>query len=321
MPAAIKRALNYVRTYHLHTLSSLWKITRKDGTVLRFTDHDKPIIFDDATYSPGAGFDASARQKQSGLKDNNLELKGVLSSSLIGHDDLRAGKFNDALVEEFLVDFIRPWYGFLTKNVYWIKNVTYDGNEFQSEIAGIASRIDFVNGKRYTRDCTHDLGDSVCRVKPEVFTFNAVVVDTTDVTHTTFDARREFNTTINDLNPIINVFRFGEIQWLTGSNAGLKFEIEASQGPELVNGNARGVIKLRLRMPFDVATGDIMIIRKGCEKTSSSTYGCKSYPNPDNASDPDGNFINFGGFPHIPGTDAVIQSPNAKSPGTESGSK
>ena len=34
------------------SLATCWKLMRKDGTVMGFTDHDQDIVFDSITYDP-----------------------------------------------------------------------------------------------------------------------------------------------------------------------------------------------------------------------------------------------------------------------------
>ena len=41
------------------TLARLWKITRADGQVFGFTDHDAALSYGGVTYRPTSAFDAS----------------------------------------------------------------------------------------------------------------------------------------------------------------------------------------------------------------------------------------------------------------------
>ena len=94
-----------------HYFATCWKIIRTDGTTLYFTDHDAEIEYDGDTYSPAGAFSTSARRKEGQLKAQNLEVRGFLDSSVITHDDLRAGRYRDAVVWEYLVDWQYPWCG------------------------------------------------------------------------------------------------------------------------------------------------------------------------------------------------------------------
>ena len=37
------------------TLATCWRLTRRDGVVLGFTDHDQPLTFDGTNFLPAAG--------------------------------------------------------------------------------------------------------------------------------------------------------------------------------------------------------------------------------------------------------------------------
>ena len=53
IPAALQAHLDEGAT----TLCHSWKLTRKDGHTLGFTDHDRPLAFDGITFEPQAGFE------------------------------------------------------------------------------------------------------------------------------------------------------------------------------------------------------------------------------------------------------------------------
>ena len=39
------------------TLATCWRVTRRDGFVLGFTDHDRALVFDGTTFLPPLGCD------------------------------------------------------------------------------------------------------------------------------------------------------------------------------------------------------------------------------------------------------------------------
>ena len=49
------------------TLARCWRLTRKDGVVLGFTDHDRDILFDGVTYAAGTGLEAADMQAELGF--------------------------------------------------------------------------------------------------------------------------------------------------------------------------------------------------------------------------------------------------------------
>jgi hypothetical protein len=48
------------------TLATCWKMTRRDATVLGFTDHDADIVFDSVTYKAATGFNMLQRGASGG---------------------------------------------------------------------------------------------------------------------------------------------------------------------------------------------------------------------------------------------------------------
>ena len=81
------------------TLCWCWKIVRRDGTALGFTDHDAPIAFDALSYAAVSGFTASEVQSSLGLSVDNLTVLGALNAATLNEADLAAGLYDDAAIE------------------------------------------------------------------------------------------------------------------------------------------------------------------------------------------------------------------------------
>jgi uncharacterized phage protein (TIGR02218 family) len=60
-----------------------------------------------------------------------------------------------------------------------------------------------------------------------------------------------------------------------------------------------GSITLALPMPYPIEAGDAYTASAGCDKNASTCAGSFD------------NILNFRGFPHIPGPDAVLAYPDA----------
>ncbi len=84
---------------------SCWAVTRRDGVVLGFTDHDRALTFDGVTYSPQSGLTARALASTTGLSVNNTEAMGVLSAAAITEADIMAGRYDGAQVVTWLVQW------------------------------------------------------------------------------------------------------------------------------------------------------------------------------------------------------------------------
>lgn len=152
------------RLSKLKKLATLWKIERVDSTVFRFTDHDKVIAFGGHDYTPVGGVSASARQMQTGLGPQNLEVKGMLSSPAITNEDLRLGKYHGATVTEYLVDWGHIDSGEYYYSVYKITNISYTGEWWEAEMESLPVLLQENLGVRAIRLCRRKLGASDCKV-------------------------------------------------------------------------------------------------------------------------------------------------------------
>src|SRR3990170_2215626 len=81
------------------TLAWCWKVERRDGSILGFTDHDRDIVFDGVTFAAATGFTASEVVSALGLSVDNLEVEGALAAAAITEADLAAGVYYGATVE------------------------------------------------------------------------------------------------------------------------------------------------------------------------------------------------------------------------------
>jgi hypothetical protein len=78
------------------TLCWCWRLTRRDGIVLGFTDHDRDLMFDGTTFEAAAGFSASEIKEAVGLGIDNLDVEGALQSGRLDEAQLASGLFDDA---------------------------------------------------------------------------------------------------------------------------------------------------------------------------------------------------------------------------------
>ena len=264
-------------------LATLWEIERTDGTVLRFTDHDRNITFDDETFSPVSGLSASARQKQPELKNQNLEAVGVIDDDAITHDDLRAGKYVDAKVTERLVDWGFPFAAIFVA-VYWIESMKFTGEHWEASLAGITRRLRSKRGQLYNRTCRWQHGGTECGISLASYTAEDVTVGTV------VSSRLEFQS--DETGEADDYYNYGLITWVTGDNAGFTSEVKDYTA-------SNGVFELQLKTPYDIEAGDTFDVHAGCDRLAAT---CK---------DKYSNLVNFGGFPFIPGNDKMLETPNS----------
>ncbi|MEX0338360.1 MAG: DUF2163 domain-containing protein, partial [Arenibacterium sp.] len=87
------------------TLCRCWAIERRDGAVFGFTDHDQDLSFEGVVFKADTGLSAFALQQSTGLAVDNTEALGVLSDAAVTDADIDAGRFDEAEVLAWLVNW------------------------------------------------------------------------------------------------------------------------------------------------------------------------------------------------------------------------
>ena len=90
------------------TLAWCWKITRADGVSFGFTDHDCPLAFGGTDYEPESGLSASEIRSGSDLSVDSQDAEGALTSDRITETDILDGRWDNALVEVWRVNWAAP---------------------------------------------------------------------------------------------------------------------------------------------------------------------------------------------------------------------
>jgi uncharacterized phage protein (TIGR02218 family) len=260
------------------TLCHAWKLTRRDGLVLGFTDHDQKLEFDGVVFSAASGFQASEVESATGLSVGNGEVAGAFASDAISESDLREGRYDGATIEVYAVNWAAPDERVL-RHSHVLGEVSIAGGAFRAELRGLAHRLDRMSGRVYGRRCDADLGDARCRVavKGAVFSTTAAVVSVPAADQILVDGLNAYAD---------GWFAHGLLQWTTGANAGLSVEIlEHRKEP------GRAMLTLWAEPANRPVAGDAFTIIAGCDKSFSTCKGKFA------------NELNFRGFPHMPGGD------------------
>ena len=88
------------------------RLTRQDGTVQAFTDHDAPIPFNDGigllTYDPEDGMTGSAISSLFDSSVDELEISAFVDSGAITLEDLVAGRYDAAEIRVYLLNWDNP---------------------------------------------------------------------------------------------------------------------------------------------------------------------------------------------------------------------
>lgn len=260
------------------TLANCWKLTRKDGIIFGFTDHDKNINFESLEYQADTGFTPTAVQSTASFAVDNMELDGMLSAGFIEENDIKAGLYDFAEIEIFMVNYSDLTQGKLNLKTGWIGEVSYGKEYFIAELRGITQKLSQKIGSVFSPICRAILGDEKCGVDLASFKNSASV--------TTITSKQIF--TASALEDITGYYNFGKIKFTSGDNIGISMEVKDFQ--------EGGKIILFLPMPFDIGLSDNFEITAGCDKNFSSCV------------DKFSNAKNFRGEPHVPGLDEILKT-------------
>ena len=264
------------------TLCHAWRLTRRDGAVMGFTDHDRDLTFDGTVFAAGTGLEAAEATAELGFAVGGGEVSGALSSASLTEPDIAAGLYDDAAVETWLVNWADPGARLLLGR-FSVGEIRRQDGAFVAELRGPAHRLDEERGLLYRRACSADLGDGRCRVDLSAAAFSATAsVAATDgaLTLTTGG--------LGGFPP--GWLTAGRLLWTGGANAGRSVAVKAHR---VVGGTA--TLDLWARAPASMAPGDTFRVTAGCDK-SLETCRAKF-----------ANVLNHRGFPHMPGNDFVLR--------------
>ncbi|WP_150526811.1 DUF2163 domain-containing protein [Roseibium sediminis] len=257
-----------------------WQVTRQDGLIFGFTDHDRALIFDGVTFEAASGFSGTEIESSLGLSVDNMDVEGALSSDAITESDIASGLYDDAAITLYRVNWQNVHERAVIKRGN-IGEVTRGAIAFQAEFRGLAHKLQQTIGRTFQYGCDAALGDARCGV-------NLNAPDNKGTGTVATASGRTFQADGLSAFPH-DRFSRGVLTWETGGNAGqkIKVKVHKSQG---------GTVELTLwREPVNPITpGDAFTVRAGCPHTFGA---CKVKFN---------NGANFRGFPHMPGNDFVM---------------
>lgn len=143
------------------TLARCWRLTRRDGMVLGFTDHDRPIVLDGLSHASATALAAAEATAELGFAVGGGEVSGALAATGLNEDDLRRGLYDDAAIEIWLVNWADPGQRMLLEKGT-VGEIRRGESAFAAEIRSPAAAFDEERGRLYTRACAADLGDARC---------------------------------------------------------------------------------------------------------------------------------------------------------------
>lgn len=292
--AASQQALMVMADAHpcASRLCQVWRFRRQDGEEFAFTSHDEPVSFMGTTFTPCASLNPTAVEAASDMASiGNMELSGIIDSEHISEFDLYAGKFDDCHVEVWEI----PWSGSFPHPIRLAAgttgSVSHGRDGFRAEVLGPGAKMQQqAITTVVTAACRFTFGDARCGKDLGPLTETGAVGQVS-----TFAPYRTFTAPALVGSGPEGYFARGVVTWTSGENAGLKSEVKEYDP-------ATGTVVLWNLLPARLGVGDAFTITPGCTLSADGDMGCRWWAN----------YINFGGFPDVPGDDATSEIPVAK---------
>lgn len=252
------------------SLATCYIVTRRDGVVFGFSDHDRPLQVLGVDCRPEGGFDASTIDETLGASTDGTDIMGAIDDARITRADIVAGLWDGAEVRVFVVDWTAPDVAFERVRLT-IAEIQFSGARIVAQLRSALAAFNQERGRLLEHDCPFDFGDSDCGF------------DVAGVTVT-----REVRAVSGDWIELADVagqpdgtYDLGRLVTTTGEIA----HVLNHTGP-----------RLTLFAPFGVVpgVGDEVSLARGCDKSFAT---CRAYENE----------RRYGGFPFMLGTDVVIQ--------------
>ncbi len=281
-PGPLFRAPDFLESRGYQTL---WRLQRRDGVTLLFTDQNEPVTHRGRTYDVGGAWSASNRRGES--EERSVGVKVALSSAKITPQDLAAGRYRGARLFETLLGKY-PWTAPIEENVYIFGTNSHDSDSLEVDFGSLSSMLARNAGRIITVGCPLSYGGDECLVDLTPNTLDDVRVGSTIQ-----DPRRKFNANTADVSVSYadDYFGRGQLTVLSGLNAGLVGQVKSYT-------SATRTFELEEAMPFNFATNDTFLVTPGCRKRYVLDCIVKN-----------SNGENNGGEPFMPGTDKSLSTP------------
>ena len=280
MPRDISPELEAHLAGEVLTLALCVKLTRLDGEVMGFSSFDRSLTFEGVTYEPESAIQAEAVRASLGEDSDGFNIMGLIQSDRVTAIDLRAGLYNGAEIEAFLVNWADLTMGSLVLVAGSLGEITFSEGQFRAEVRSLLQRLQQAIGSLVSRTCqVRRLGDTRCKLDLAPFTFQRTVQSVAGKT-IVFAADAQAT----------GFYSYGEAEMRSGLNEGHAREVKAH-----TNSGGTAVIVLQEAFPFAVAVGDIAVLTAGCDRLFSTCV------------DKFSNAENFRGAPDLPGRDHILR--------------
>jgi uncharacterized phage protein (TIGR02218 family) len=258
------------------TLCMCWGIIRTDGTIIGFTDHDEEIVVLGVTCLPTLG-DPSTLVSSSNLAVDNMDIIALLGNNAgeFVEADLINGLYDYATVKIYLVNWADLTQAPLLISSGYFGQVSVSDSNATLEFRSYSQKLQSTIGRVVSAGCDAELGDARCTVDLTPYTVTGTVTSVSTSVSFTDSSRSEATSYFNE----------GLLTWTSGLNNGTHFEVKNF---------VSSTFELKLPPAYAIQVGDTYSAYPGCYKTTSDCRNKYS------------NYINYQGFPDLPGTDAIL---------------
>lgn len=266
-------------------IAVLVRVENIAGVVRRYTDHDRPLTVAAEQYNPGLTIAQQTSKTSTATTTQSQQL--LLDGFFLSKEDASDGTFDGAQVTVSIVSWADISAGTLVLTKGTMGKLTVGDTRADAEIRSLSDRLrQIVIGTFSTACDVNVLGDARCKVDIAPFAVSGTV---TAVVGTNND---QFDSAALSAQPD-NWFQFGQFRWTSGNNATIA---PSNQAKAHTQETGVGRVTLAFPPPRPIQTGDAFDIVAGCNKQFPT---CRDKFN---------NVLNFRGFPHVPGQNAILRS-------------
>lgn len=162
LPSSLEAAL----ASEVSDLCWCWRLSRRDGLQLGFTQHDAALTLDGLVYHPAGIASLPDAESEAGLAPGGGHLRLAFQDEAISREDARQGLWNDARLDLLRTRWQDPT-AFARFQSWWFGEIRISRLGCEVELVGRQHRLDQVIGRVFSRSCDAVLADARCGVSAD----------------------------------------------------------------------------------------------------------------------------------------------------------
>jgi len=262
------------------TIATFVKITRTDGVVLGYTDHDILLSYDNVSYVPSPSLQKISMHLRNNAEVSNQEFLSTWDIN-VTEADLKNGLYDDASIDVFRADYTYIDVSNRIQEIIIIFRgslglIQWTDEGYRADVHSIMRQLQRQIGLTYTSKCRFVLYSQqspisvgACTIDKTSYTENMNIASVTNKLKFTTSGSAQAN----------DYFANGQLTWISGLNTGAVYTVKSFK--------SSNIFELFLPTVFTININDTFTVSAGCDKTFNT---CKTKFS---------NQLNFGGFPHI----------------------